>query len=531
MLPGKKYTPADILRIARARWWMALLPAAVAGVGGALYAMTLPDRFRSETVIMVTPQRVPESYVRSTVTQQIDERLASLQQQILSRTRLERLITEFELYPAQRREMPMQDVVEGMRRDIEARPIARGDAFTLAYVAPSARVARDVTERLASMFIEENLRDRTAQAQSTSQFLEAQLEETRQKLERIEAERAEFRSRYMGQLPEQVQTNLAVINSTQMRMQSLTDANGADLLRKANLERQIAELTAPVAAAESPVPAPGASSADYLAGAVPTGTTTAQQLAQAREVEKQLLMRLTEDHPDIRRIRRTIGDLEARLDQEALSRPIAPTAPAGIAAEARQDPRALRVQELREELSHVSLGIKQRQVELDRLNATLGQYQSRVDSSPSLENQLMQIERDYTTTSAQYSDLLVKVNSANMAAGVEERQIGEQFRILDPARIPERPFSPNRLQIAGMSLAGGLALGLALIGLLEYRDSSFRTQDDVIAVLALPVVAAIPTIRTVAEKRRAARRRWLASAAAVVALIGGLAAVVWRYGL
>lgn len=529
MLPGKKYTPDDILRIARKRWWIALIPAVVMGVSGALYSMTLDDKFQSTTLIMVTPQRVPESYVRSTVTQRIEDRLASLQQQILSRTRLERVIADLNLYPQERREMPMEDVVERMRGDIAARPI-RGDVFSLAFTAPSARVAKDVTERLASMFIEENLRDRTAQAQSTSQFLEAQLEETRTKLEAIEAERAQFRSRYMGQLPDQVQSNLAVLNSTQMRAQSLTDANGADLLRKANLERQIAELTSPLPDPARPASTPGASSADYLAGAVPTGSDTAAQLAQAREVEKQLLLRLREDHPDVRRLRRTIGDLEKRLDDESLNRPISPTAPSS-ATSARTDPRALKVQELRQELSNVTAAIKQRQVELDRLNGTMGQYQNRVEASPALENQLMQIERDYTTTSAQYADLLAKVNSANMAAGVEERQIGEQFRILDPARVPERPFSPNRPRLAGMSLAGGLAFGLAIIGLLEYRDSSFRTTDDIVNVLALPVVAGIPLIRTKAERRRDARRRWLASAAGVSVVVVGLAVLVWRYGL
>jgi polysaccharide chain length determinant protein (PEP-CTERM system associated) len=528
MLPGKSYTPDDLLRVARRRWWMVIIPALLAASGAAVYSLGMPDRFRSTTLIMVTPQRVPESYVRPTVTQRIEDRLASLQQQILSRTRLERIIAEFDLYAQERREMPMQDVVDRMRGDIDARPV-RGDVFTLSYISSSARTAKDVTERLASMFIDENLRDRTAQAESTSQFLRAQLEETRTKLEAIEQQRAQFRQRYMGELPEQVTSNLAVLSSTQIRAQSLTDANAADMMRKANIERQIAELTAPLPDPTIPATGVGGSSADYLAGAIPTGGTTAARLEQAREMQKQLEMRLRPEHPDVRRIQRTIADLAKQLDEESLARPISPGTPGS--GPDRSDPRASRVTELRQELANVVQAVKQRDAELSRLNGLLAQYQNRIQSSPALENELMQIERNYATYRQQYDDLLTKSNSAEMAAGVEQRQIGEQFRILDPARVPERPFSPNRPQLVTMWLLGGLVLGVGVIGLLEYRDSSYQTADDVVAVLALPVLAAVPVIRTSAERRRARRRRWALSVASVCVAVAGLTVLVWRFGL
>ncbi|MBA2355198.1 MAG: hypothetical protein H0V80_11085 [Acidobacteria bacterium] len=527
MLPSKKYTPDDILRLARKRWWLAVVPAFLGLIGGTIYSVALPNRFRSQTMIMVMPQQIPDAYVRTMNTQRIDERLASLQQQILSRTRLERVITDLSLYPQERRQMPMEDVVELMRRDINAQP-TRGDVFALSYESPSARSAKEVTERLASMFIDENLRNRMATADSTSQFLQAQLEDTRKKLEEIEQQRSQFRQQYMGQLPEQVTSNLAVLSTTQNRAQSLTDANAADMLRKANIERQIAELSMPLETpGESTASVPGASSIDYLAGAIPTGGTTAAQLAQAQEVLGQLRLRLREDHPDVRRMKRNIEELQSALDRESTERPISATAPRA----ARNDPRALRVNELRQELGNVTSAIKQRDLELSRLNASLGQYQSRVASSPALENQLMQIERNYDTYRRQYDDLLTKANSAEMSAGVEQRQIGEQFRILDSARVPERPFSPNRPQIIGMSLLGGLGIGLALIALLEFRDTTFHTVDDVVSVLALPVVAAIPVIRTHAERRRDRQRQWLASIATAVVVVGGVAALFIRFGL
>lgn len=520
MLPGKTYTPDDILRILRKRWWLAVVPAVIGLAGGALYAGTQPNLYRSETIIMVTPQQIPETYVRSFGNQRIEDRLASLQQQILSRTRLERVITDLNLYPELRRQMPMEDVVERMRLDISARA-TRGDVFVLSYSSDSARSAKEVTERLASMFIDENLRSRMSTADSTSQFLQAQLEDTKKKLEDIEKLRAEFRLRYMGQLPEEVPSNLAMINSTQNRAQSLTDANGADMIRKARLEREIAELTIPPVAGE-------AGGLDYAAGSLASTSPTAGQLAQAQDGLAQLRQRLREDHPDVKRMQRTVEELQLKLDREAAARPISPSAPR---SDARPDPRQLRVTELRKELEQVTGAIRQRETELARLNATLGQFQSRVMSSPQLENQRIQIERDYETYRRQYDDLRAKANSAEMSAGVEQRQIGEQFRILDAARVPERPYSPQRGRLIAIGLFGGLALGLAIIALLEFRDASFHTPDDVVSVLALPVVAAIPIIHTTTERRQQQRRRFAVSLATAVAIIGGVTFLFVRYGL
>jgi len=519
MLPGKKYTPDDILRIARKRWWLALIPVAIGLIGATLYAYTVPDRFRSQTFITVTPQQIPDAYVRTFTTQRIEDRLASLQQQILSRTRLERVITDFNLYSEQRRQMPMEDVVEIMRNDIRAQA-TRGDVFILSFESASARSAKEVTERLASMFIDENLRNRMATADSTSQFLAAQLEDTRKKLEAIEKQRAEFRQQYMGELPEQVTANLATLSATQMRAQSLTDSNSADMLRKASVERQIAELSNPGT--------PSTGGIDLSAGALQP-SQTATQLAQAQEALAQLRLRLREDHPDIKRLQRTIEDLQGKLDRESTERPISPGAPRG--GTQRVDPRSLRVEELQKELTQVNLAMRQRDVELGRLNAQLGQFQSRVMASPALENQRLQMERNYETYRTQYDDLLSKSNAAEMSAGVEQRQIGEQFRVLDAARVPERPFSPNRPRIIGLGLAGGFALGLALILLIEFRDTSFHTVDDVVATLALPVVAAIPIIHTQSERRQLRRRRFATSVATAAVVLGAVTFLFVRYGL
>src|SRR5262245_53506822 len=214
MIPGKKYTPEDILQMAWRHKWLIAIPAIVIGFGAAGVSRYLPNQYRSETLILVVPQRVPESYVRSTVTTRIEDRLQSIAQQILSRTRLERIIQDFNLYAKERRTGIMEDVVEGMRKDIVVQ-VVKGDAFRVTYSGADPRTVMRVTERLASLFIEENLRDREVLAEGTNQFLEAQLDDARRRLIEQEKKLEAYRKRFSGELPSQLDSNLQAIQNQQ----------------------------------------------------------------------------------------------------------------------------------------------------------------------------------------------------------------------------------------------------------------------------------------------------------------------------
>ena len=204
MLPGRKYTPEDIAAVAWRQKWIvvsvvSLLTTAAIGV-----SMRLPDLYRSETLILVVPQRVPESYVRSTVTMRIEDRLRSLSQQILSRSRLERIIDDFQLFDKDVQKRPMEAIVEEMRQRVIVDTV-REDAFKVSYISEVPRTAMIVTDRLAAMFIEENLRDRGLLADGTNQFLESQLDGARTRLVEHEQKLEEYRRRNSGELPSQLQ--------------------------------------------------------------------------------------------------------------------------------------------------------------------------------------------------------------------------------------------------------------------------------------------------------------------------------------
>ncbi len=299
MLPGKVYKPEDLLQLLKRRMWLLIVPFAIVAAGTGFAARWLPDQYRSETLILVVPQRVPESYVRSTVTTRIEDRLQSITQQILSRSRLERIIQDFNLYEKDRAAGIMEDVVEAMRRDISIQ-VVKGDAFRVGYVGDDPATVMRVTERLASLFIEENLRDREVLAEGTNQFLESQLEEARVRLVEQEKKLEAYRRQYAGQLPTQLESNLQVLQSTHLQIQSLRDALGRDADRRLVLERQVADLeqTPPDAEIASPT-----TSGEASAG------TASQQLATARAALVGLEQRLKPEHPDVARMKRVIRDL------------------------------------------------------------------------------------------------------------------------------------------------------------------------------------------------------------------------------
>ena len=245
MLPGKKYTPEDYLRMAWKRKWWILLPTVLIASATFVVAQFLPNRYRSQTTILVVPQRVPEKFVASTVTADVGERLQTISQQILSRTRLERIVEEFNLYQEERKTMIMEDIIEQMRRRDVGVASQRGRAdtgsFTVSFEAPNPRTAMLVTERLAAMFVQENLQDREVMADSTNQFLQAQLEDARRRLIEHEKKLEEFRRRNSGQLPSQLQSNLQMMQTTQMQIQANSEAGNKDRDRLRLLQAAIAD--------------------------------------------------------------------------------------------------------------------------------------------------------------------------------------------------------------------------------------------------------------------------------------------------
>jgi polysaccharide chain length determinant protein (PEP-CTERM system associated) len=530
MLPGKTYTPEDLVRLVVRRIWLIGIPFVLGTALAFAAGKYLPNKYRSDTLIMVVPQQIPESYVKSTVTTTIEDRLATLSAQILSRSRLERIILDLDLYPSLRQTLPMEDVVERMRKDIDPIKVEGGNnrdsnsiSFHISYVSQDAKTAQKATERIASLYIEENLRDRENMAEDTNQFLDSQLEDAKRRLGEQEKKLEEYRNRNSGELPSQAANNLQAIQNLQVQVQALADTADRMRDRRLLLERQLIDLQSDPAA--------------LMAGASPTTAqngsaeaSTLQLLKTARERLNLLLAHAKPDHPDVKALQRTIRDLEAKQEAEG-PQPSAEGTPAEKPATLAEGLQQKRIRDLKADLSDIDRQLVEKQDQEKRLRAAIAEYQTKLDALPKRETELVELTRDYSTLQTAYQSLLAKREDSKIAANLERRNIGEQFRVLDPARVPERPFSPIRWQIDLAGAVAGLGMGVFLVGFLEYRDSSINSEAEVVRLFNLPVLALVPLMVSAEEIRARRRRTILVSVAVVIFIASAAGFAVWKLRL
>jgi len=533
MLPGRSYGTQDIVRIFTSRGWIVLASLLVCTYGALVVSAWLPNVYRAETLIQVVPQRVPDSYVRSTVTLKTEDRLEALSAQVMSRTELERLINEFGLYPRERQRYPMQDVVDRMRANIakqmvRAAPDRPVDSFYLRYTYSDAVTTAKVTERLALLFIDQNARERGVLAKATDNFLQSQLDDARKRLEEQERKLEVFREHNAGRLPTQLDFNMQAIQNAQLQLQQLTESLARDRDRRLTTEQLLKE-----AQAEQVVSAPIAVPANTdPAAAVAAGVTVRRQLELAKADLARLELSRTPEHPDIKRATRVIKDLEQKAAAEQAAVDSGKTPQITVFSPQDQLIRE-RIRQMRAEIESLDRQIAFKEAQEARLRGTVGEYQNRIESIPGLESEWVALSRDYDTQQAAYKQLLAKSEDSKVAVDLEDRQIGEQFRVLDPARIPERPISPVRLQINAIGAAIGLVLGLLIVGLLEFLDSSFRSETDFSGVIDVPILAQIPLVVTQEDLDKKRHRRLVYSTVVVMlcvaAGIGMWTLHLWRY--
>jgi polysaccharide chain length determinant protein (PEP-CTERM system associated) len=519
VLPGKTLSFHDIVSALKRRRWLILLPFAAGLAMVPILANYVPEVYRSETLIMVIPSRVPDTYVKSTITGTVEDRLPSISDQIMSRSRLERIINDFDLYKSLRAEVPMEDVVQQMRSDIGPPEIKEGEqSFRVAYVSADPSVAQKVTARLASLFIEENSNERENLAQSTNVFLESQLQDAKQRLVEHEQKLEVFRRTYTGELPTQLEGNLRAISSTQLLLQSNNEAINRASERRLLVERQLAD------ARSLPVVSPPIPQTPTLESSL----TSAQQLELVAARLEQMKLRLKPEHPEMRAMERTLRELQTKVATEEASQP--GSVVTRTLSREEQD-RQKRINDLEAEIEVIDHQLSVSRDEEGRLRATLADYQRKVEAVPGRESELVELTRDYEVLKGTYDSLLTKWEDSKLAANLERRQIGEQFRILDPASLPERPSNQARRLALIFSAAGiGLALGLAIAMLLEFNDSSLHREDDVTQSLSLPVLALVPAMAKDRDKRRK-RRRQLAIDVAASTVLAASVVLVAAWGV
>src|SRR5215469_4802547 len=519
-----------IIRIVFHRKWLIWAVFAIVSVATVTVPNRLPNLFTSDTLILVDPQKVPDAYVKSTITGDVRNRLGTLSQQILSATRLQKIIDSLNLYPVERKTLAREDVITRMRSDISVNVVSDFggsqdlQAFRVSYRGADPQLVSQVANELASLFIEENLKAREQQAEGTSEFLTNQLEETRKTLEDQEAKLKDFRLKHIGEMPEQQDADLQILGQLQSQLQLEGDALNRAQQQKNNIQALMAAQPAGVVDLDDPEPA---RPAGVSGGGRSAGAESARS-AKERQIAALVARGYTENYPDVRRLRKEIerdtppagaGNTGTPPDtstmpaqNSAVPASVPPTRPMGQSSNYLNPV-------LQSQLTAVEAEIAKHKEQAQTLSKQVSSYQKKLETIPVNEQEITGLVRDYEISKAHYGQLLNNQLSAQTATQLEVRQKGEKFSILDPAQPAQKPSSPQRLLWNAGGSAAGLALGLFAALITEFLGISISSAEQMTAATGFPVLEVIPTIDTHVTKLARKRRLFIFSASGAVATL------------
>jgi protein tyrosine kinase modulator len=518
-----------VLAVWSRRKWLAILAFAVPAAAAISLIIFLPNVYRSTATVLVDRQQVPEAFVRSTVTSALETRLHTISQEILSRSRLEALINRFGLYSdLLKKGVSLEEVIARIRGDIKLElksAEVKGQreatvAFTISYQGSDAGTVAAVTNTLAGFYIEENLKARERQAIGTAEFLKVQLGETKNRLDVQEQRVSAFKRRHLGELPQQMEPNLATLERLHAQLRINADSQTRAAERRQALSSQLAE-------AESFL----ASTNVGPSGLVMPGSPEppeAVRLAQMKQELTRLRSQFSERYPDVVQLAAEIAALERSLAEVKSSEPKTEEKSAAPQATPPATPLTPYVLRLKEGLSEVQADLKVLKSEEGRLRDGIKAYQARVENVPRREQEYVELSRDYESTRELYQTLMKRYEEAQIAESMEQRQKGEQFRVIEPALPNAQPAAPSRARLFLMAVAVSLGLAVGAVVLAEHVDTSFHSIDDLRTFSPVPVLVSIPRIVTPIDLRRGRWRMRLGASAALVGLvmIVGIAYVV-----
>jgi succinoglycan biosynthesis transport protein ExoP len=495
--------------VVRRRWWI-IGPLFLGWLIVFASAWIIPPKYTSDTVILVEQQKVPEKFVMENVQVDLQERLQSISNQVLSRSRLLTLINTLHLYQGLFFSTP-DDQITQMRKDIRLdivqAPSANGrpgvlTAFKVAYVSDKPQIAQQVNTQLATFFINENVLASQEQSENTTNFLNSQLTAASAALAEQEKKMREYEASHMGQLPDQLQSNLQILNGAQGQLQAAIDARDKALQQQAYMNSLATQY-------------------DQMGITETTGATpqaTAHELEAMRAELASLEAKYTPDHPDVRKLKDTI----AKIEQMQKDTPDTKSGDAAGDVE-KASPSQLQamtpVMQIQSQLKANKMEIQSHESQIARLEAKVNQYQVRLNATPGTQQELADIMRNYDESKKNYNNLLDKTMASSLATSLNRQQGGDQFRIIDPPSLPEKASFPDRFKFSLAGLGVGLALAFVFGVGMEFVDDRIRSEQDLLGAASLPVLAEIPPLPT--EREIAAQRwkPWIAAAAAILVAI------------
>lgn len=512
------------MNLVRRRHIHFLIPVFLGWLVGWGAGWVLPARYQSTTLILVEQPSMPKDYVSPNVSEDLQDRLQSITEQILSRTRLLTIIGNLHLYGEGRDQTTPDKRVALMRKDIDVELVYGQDkkqitGFTISYSARNPQIAQQVTTQLTDLFIDENLKARQQESQDTTSFLESRLEDARTNLADQEAKVDQYDAKHVGELPSQQASNIQILNGLQSQLQNEQDARNTAKQQGIYLQALIGQYQA-------------LNGTSRTADTSPTSLPAIdQQLDTLRSKLTNLSAHYTDRYPDVQNLKDEVAKTEKMRDEllvdlKAKSTSGGKASQASVARDTRNGVQNSALAQVESQLQANKVEITNREQSVASLKARIDQYQARLNDEPAREQELDDLTRGYDQSKANYDDLLKKKNESALATSMEQMQQGERFTMLDPPSLPASPAFPNRLKLCGIGLGVGLALGLLVVGGLELTNDRLYGEKEIKTLLPVAILADIPEVVISSDERSTKKRTvlgWTMAALITATILAGFA--------
>ena len=548
-------TLGDYIRIFQRRKKSILIPFFLLFFTTCIIAFSLPSVYRSSATILIEEQEVPPEFIRSTVTGYLEERLQTLTQQIMSRPSLLEVINRFNLYADLRDKYTIDEIVEKMRDSIKletisteasnprgGRPVSATVAFTISYEGKNPDIVQRVANHLASLYLEENLKNREEKAKGTTQFLENQLEILRKQIADLDHKIAAFKEKHLAELPELMQLNLETLRRMQNEINNIDQQIKNLEERKVYLQGQLATIS-PYSSIITetgerilgPEDRLKILQSQYLTLMATLSPKHPDVVKVKREIEKlknevknkeslpdkvkrlknlkarlvELRGRFSEKHPDVKKIKREIASLEKEIEDASKNTNT-------TIAKEPDNPAYIN---LSTQISSTEIEIKNLKQQREKLKKRLEDYEKRLEKMPEVERKYQEMLRDKVNAETRYRELMNQLMEAKSAQGLEESQKGERLTIIDPPHRPEKPYKPNRPAIILIGFILALGGGIGMGSIMEYTDRSVKGVTDIASITDVPVLVVLPKIKTEEEEKQEKRRKRIYAIIIALAII------------
>jgi len=498
-------TLPDFAETLRRRKWSLILPALFIFLMAAVIALVLPPIYQSTATILVEEQEIPAEFVTTTVTSYVEQRVQTINQRIMSYTRLLDIINQFNLYPDRRNRFTVEEIVTKMREDIHfepisvevidrrtGRPTAATIAFTLSYEGKHAETVQKVTSVLASLFLRENLEVRERQTLETTEFIGDEMKKVQADLAKLDAKIAEFKEKHMNELPSLLQANFQNLHYTESSIERLSEQLRGLKERKEYLETELAGIPR------------------YLE------QEKKKRLEQLKIELAHLQSRFSDEYPDVIKVKAEIAKMERELG--------AGDDPMGMTHDQPDNPAYIT---LASQLAGVQADTDAIIRQIKDLEIRANEYRRRIGATPRVEEEYKTLIVEQESTQTKYEDLMRKLMEARVAHGLEKDQKGERFTLIEPARLPEKPVKPNRLVILLIGLVLGIGAGGGTAYLRETTDQTVYTAKSLAKATGSSVLVGIPEIKTKRDIVRGRIKKMSLATGLLLCVVAGL--VVFHY--